>query len=348
MPRQNAVMPASRQKGKTCSDEIPIPEIEKPTEKKRLRKLSREKREKIRSLLQDGTSQRQISKIMNVATSVICRFATRLKETGGIEDRHKIGRPKKYHEPSEHWTNIEGDRKYQCKHCQKSFAHFVLVQEHIRVHTGERPFKCDQCFRGFARSSTLKRHLICHSDERPYMCDICAKCFAEASSLRIHIRTHTGERPYRCQFCDRGCTTSGNLNAHMRVHRDKINRQRELCVSMTEKTINHSGLIIENENQIRDSEDEESMTDMNISENIEKAIRQEGRDKEVNIIPEDIVGMWGRRRDCAGEEFERYMHHSEHKKEETCPENTQQESCIVDLYQVKVKEEPQDVMEECQ
>ncbi|XP_046559130.1 zinc finger protein 680-like [Haliotis rubra] len=348
MPRHKTIKPVSCQERKMYSDEIPSPETEKPTEKKRLRKLSMEKREKIRSLLQDGTSRRQISRIMNVATSVICRFATRLKETGGIEDRHKIGRPKKYHEPSEHWTNIGGDRKYQCAHCQKTFAHFVLVQEHIRVHTGERPFKCDQCFRGFARSSTLKRHLICHSNERLYMCDICAKCFAEASSLRVHIRTHTGERPYRCQFCDRGCTTSGNLNAHMRVHRDQISKQSELCVKMAEKTINRSGLNRENENRIGDSEDEENMTHMNISENIEKAIRQEERDKEGNGISEDIVGTCEERRARARVEFEREMHHCEHKMEETCPENTQQERCIVDVYQVKVKQEPQDMTEECQ
>ncbi|XP_048244218.1 zinc finger protein 90-like [Haliotis rufescens] len=346
MPSHKTIKHTFSPKNETCSDETrtPSPETEKPIEKKHLRRLSIEKREKIKALLEDGTSRRQISKIMNVAPSVISRFATRLKETGGIEDRHKIGRPKKYHDPTEHWTDIGGERKYQCQHCQKTFVHFVQIQEHIRVHTGERPFKCDQCFRGFARSSTLKRHLICHSNERLYMCDICAKCFAEASSLRVHVRTHTGEKPYRCRFCDKGCTTAGNLNAHMRVHRDKINEQPK-------ETINQSKILEENVTRIKEAE--ENMTHIDISEKIEKAIRQEEREEKGYGTEEEDVNTGEERRDnaedCHGSaEVQREMNSCECKMVDTCAENTQQESYPGDVYQVEIKQEPEDTMEECQ
>ncbi|XP_046349814.2 zinc finger protein 91-like [Haliotis rufescens] len=352
MPSQKTIKHTSSPKNETCSDEarIPSPETEKPIEKKCRRRMSVENREKIKALLHDGTSRRQISKIMNVAPSVISRFAIRLKETGGIEDRHKIGRPKKYHDPTEHWTDIGGERKYQCKHCQKTFVHFVQIQEHIRVHTGEKPFKCDQCFRGFARSSTLKRHLICHSNERLYMCDFCAKCFAEASSLRVHVRTHTGEKPYRCRFCDKGCTTGGNLNAHMRVHRDKINKQRGIRIKKPEETIIRRKIIENKETRIKEAE--ENMTHIDISEMIEKAIRQEEQEKKGHVTKEEDVNTGEERRDdaedCHGSaEVQRERNSCERKMVDTCAENTQQESYPEDVYQVEIKQEPENTMEEC-
>ncbi|XP_046565084.1 zinc finger protein 3 homolog [Haliotis rubra] len=203
------------------------------------KKLSMESREKIRALLQEGLTQRQIAKHMNVSSSVIWRFEKRLKETGGVEDRHKGRRAKKIRAPTEHWIDIGGERKYQCTHCQKTFVYFSQIHEHIRVHTGERPFKCDQCFKEFAQSSALKRHLISHSKERPFMCDFCAKCFADPASLRLHVRItlYTGEKPHKCRFCDRRCTTAGNLNAHMRVHRNQYNNESRAQGMMTETNL---------------------------------------------------------------------------------------------------------------
>ncbi|KAK4471651.1 hypothetical protein MN116_005059 [Schistosoma mekongi] len=92
----------------------------------------------------------------------------------------------------------QGDRKYPCKLCSRSFEKRDRLRIHVlHVHEKHRPHKCHLCGKNFSQSSSLNKHLRVHSGERPYKCCYCNKAFTASSILRTHIRQHSGEKPFK-------------------------------------------------------------------------------------------------------------------------------------------------------
>ncbi|XP_053342637.1 zinc finger and SCAN domain-containing protein 2 isoform X2 [Clarias gariepinus] len=91
-------------------------------------------------------------------------------------------------------TSVDGERRFRCSFCEKTFVRFGQLKEHVRSHTGERPYTCSQCGRSFTKQGNLIRHAVVHSGEKPYQCSLCGKCFTQRSSLKSHQKTHTPDR----------------------------------------------------------------------------------------------------------------------------------------------------------
>ncbi|KAM6953324.1 zinc finger and BTB domain-containing protein 5-like [Aplochiton taeniatus] len=53
---------------------------------------------------------------------------------------------------------VEGEKKYACKICCKTFMNLTDCKKHIRVHTGEKPYPCQRCGKRFSQSSHLYKH----------------------------------------------------------------------------------------------------------------------------------------------------------------------------------------------
>lgn len=87
--------------------------------------------------------------------------------------------------------NIEEEKAYVCKVCNKYFRFIGNLRTHERIHTGEKPFSCNICEKEFSQSSSLKTHKILHSGKKSYQCYICDKTFA----LKLYLTTHE-----RCHF----------------------------------------------------------------------------------------------------------------------------------------------------
>ncbi|XP_029021633.1 zinc finger and BTB domain-containing protein 5-like isoform X2 [Betta splendens] len=58
----------------------------------------------------------------------------------------------------DHVLLVEGEKKYACKICCKTFMNLTDCKKHIRVHTGEKPYPCPRCGKRFSQSSHLYKH----------------------------------------------------------------------------------------------------------------------------------------------------------------------------------------------
>ncbi|XP_053180232.1 zinc finger and BTB domain-containing protein 5-like [Scomber japonicus] len=58
----------------------------------------------------------------------------------------------------DHVLLVEGEKKYACKICCKTFMNLTDCKKHIRIHTGEKPYPCPKCGKRFSQSSHLYKH----------------------------------------------------------------------------------------------------------------------------------------------------------------------------------------------
>ncbi|VDP78077.1 unnamed protein product [Echinostoma caproni] len=120
-------------------------------------------------------------------------------------------------------SSISNGEGYSCEYCGKMFAYQYYRDKHLKytrcVDQGNRKYPCKLCSRSFEKRDRLRIHVLhVHEKRRPHKCHLCEKSFSQSSSLNKHLRVHSGERPYKCCYCNKAFTASSILRTHIRQH----------------------------------------------------------------------------------------------------------------------------------
>ena len=112
-------------------------------------------------------------------------------------------------------SKVKMENQRSCDLCPKTFASRRGLYYHKLTHNnGEKKFNCARCNKSFNRAILLRSHLFTHAGEKLQKCRQCNYSTNHTSDLRQHIMKHTGEKPHRCNECN---YTSAQAN-HMKQH----------------------------------------------------------------------------------------------------------------------------------
>lgn len=153
----------------------------------------------------------------------------------------------------------EGEKKYACTLCPKSFTKHYSLRYHMVKHADMRRFLCSKCGKAFYTSNGLRQHAITHnevaqfkcgfcnkiyksrqslkehfrvahsSNRKLYVCVTCGKRYTARSTLIMHAKTHSGEKPFACPHCPKTYTRAFYLKVHSLVHSGQERPRPFLC-----------------------------------------------------------------------------------------------------------------------
>ncbi|XP_050352977.1 gastrula zinc finger protein XlCGF57.1-like [Nymphalis io] len=115
----------------------------------------------------------------------------------------------------------EGDKRYTCSFCSKSFTRIHNLRYHMAKHNDFRRFLCPKCGKSFHTSSGLRQHLLSHIDINQFKCGFCNKTYKSRQSLKEHFRVaHSSNRKlFACVTCGKRFTAKSTLMMHIKSHK---------------------------------------------------------------------------------------------------------------------------------
>ncbi|XP_030021939.1 gastrula zinc finger protein XlCGF57.1-like [Manduca sexta] len=114
----------------------------------------------------------------------------------------------------------EGEKKYACTVCAKSFTRIHSLRCHMAKHADPRKFLCSKCGKTFNSSNGLRQHLLSHKDVAQFKCGFCHKTYKSKQSLKEHFRVaHSSNRKlFVCVTCGKRFTAKSTLIKHIDSH----------------------------------------------------------------------------------------------------------------------------------
>ena len=112
---------------------------------------------------------------------------------------------------------------FVCHICAQPKRNKTTLDEHMIIAhgQGERKFKCDRCDKSFVRSLMLRKHIESHHERKTlYQCEQCPKTFWMKDYLKTHVRMmHDKIRPHKCDICQQGFVYKRDVVSHKKhVH----------------------------------------------------------------------------------------------------------------------------------
>ena len=83
----------------------------------------------------------------------------------------------------------------RCKHCDKKFGNFRVLERHEQSCQTEKDKKCPVCRKGYKSRERLISHMEAqHGDTELMMCEKCGGIFTTQESLRVHQAQHKSKK----------------------------------------------------------------------------------------------------------------------------------------------------------
>ncbi|KAI5634068.1 gastrula zinc finger protein XlCGF57.1-like [Phthorimaea operculella] len=132
---------------------------------------------------------------------------------------------------AEHPPRQEGEKKYSCTFCSKSFTRIFKLRYHMAKHSEVLQHLCYMCGKAFHTADGLNKHLISHKDVAQFKCGFCNKTYKRRQSLKEHFRVaHSSNRKlFACDLCGKRYSVKSTLLMHRRVQHEKVKYPCEYC-----------------------------------------------------------------------------------------------------------------------
>ena len=132
----------------------------------------------------------------------------------------------------------DGNTRFQCDACKKTFAHIGNLKRHKRTHTREESYQCNICGNIFSRGDNLLCHKKLHT-KKQHQCDVCNKQFSQASFPARQKITDAGNKPHECNMCRKKFSHCDRLLSHQRTQTGEnecnVCKQRFLYADLLEE-----------------------------------------------------------------------------------------------------------------
>ncbi|XP_014356299.2 gastrula zinc finger protein XlCGF46.1 [Papilio machaon] len=121
---------------------------------------------------------------------------------------------------TEHPPRKEGDKKYSCTLCPKSFTRIYGLRYHMAKHRGILRFLCPKCGKRFHTANGLRQHLLSHKEIPQFKCGFCNKTYRSRQSLKGHFRVahSSNQKSFVCVTCDKKFSAKSSLMKHIKIH----------------------------------------------------------------------------------------------------------------------------------
>ncbi|XP_045181533.2 zinc finger protein 37-like [Mercenaria mercenaria] len=136
-----------------------------------------------------------------------------------------------------HMKTHQSDRPYKCQVCTAAFKRVSHLQKHQSSHKpdGERKYECKHCDWSFHDKYKLARHEKTHSSSiKKFVCSICQGAFREKYILTKHIKNvhsdgtykntscNKPKQPLECEICSEIFFWKKHLQIHMASHSEVL------------------------------------------------------------------------------------------------------------------------------
>ncbi|VVC95886.1 unnamed protein product [Leptidea sinapis] len=88
----------------------------------------------------------------------------------------------------------------------------ITSTEHPPRKEGEKKYACNSCGKSFTRINGLKNHISKHNDYPKHLCSTCV------SGLRVHKGSHLAKQYVTCEICHKNLPNKRKLQKHMNLH----------------------------------------------------------------------------------------------------------------------------------
>ena len=178
--------------------------------------------------------EERLEEFLAVAKSLeikeICNAKTEIDEVLDDETSQSENSTRKIREQSLQKSRevVDGNKKYECKHCQKTFSKMGLYHHNKSVHQGVR-YACDQCDHQATRTDSLNEHILAKHEGVKYPCSQCDHQASTQSNLTVHIKSkHEGVK-YACKKCNYKTSRNSSLILHIKSRHEGVKYHCNHC-----------------------------------------------------------------------------------------------------------------------